>query len=72
MKQIQHFRGSALSSAEVAVPCKDIFFSRCSFGAGDLEVGGLFRKTVCESSDVVDGLLAGGDRDSSLGDVDVD
>jgi len=72
VKQIQHFRGSALSSTEGTVPCKGIFFSRCWSGAGDLEVGGLFRKTVCESSEVVDGLLAGGDRDSWLGDVDVD
>jgi len=69
VKQIQHLRGS--SSAEGGAACEEVCLSRCWSADGVVEEVGLFRKTVCESSEVVDGLLADCSLDSCEAEVGV-
>lgn len=70
VKQIQHLRGSA-SSAECAAGFEDACCSCVWSADGVAGEAGRFRRTVCESSEVVDGLLVECSSESWDADVDV-
>ena len=72
VKQIQHLRGSSFSFVDGTGPGKEICLSRCWCSGEGVEEGGLFRSTVCESSEVVDGLLVGCSCELRVGELGVD